>query len=108
MKASMTFIQSNGWTEIDLILKQKWRRFIWRQVSFKALDKDVQGKQQAKIKEYRNHIMIIMYFNAVTHIVYTIVYKSYLTTENFTTWKVPPWGRRGLSREYVLRIPSVS
>ena len=25
----------NGWTEKDLILKQKWRRFIWRQVSFK-------------------------------------------------------------------------
>ena len=35
MKSSMTFIQSNGWTEIDLILKQIWRRFIWRQVSFK-------------------------------------------------------------------------
>ena len=35
MKSSMTFIQSNGSTEIDLILKQKWRRFIWRQVSFK-------------------------------------------------------------------------
>ena len=35
MKSSMTVIQSNGWTEIDLILKQKWRRFIWRQVSFK-------------------------------------------------------------------------
>ena len=35
MKSSMTFIQSNGWTEIDLILKQKWRRFIWWQVSFK-------------------------------------------------------------------------
>ena len=34
MKSSMTFIQSNGWTEIDLILKQKWRRFIWWQVSF--------------------------------------------------------------------------
>ena len=28
MKSSMTFIQSNGWTEIDLILKQIWRRFI--------------------------------------------------------------------------------
>ena len=37
MKSSMTFIQSNGWTEIDLILKQKWRRFIWWQVSFKSL-----------------------------------------------------------------------
>ena len=36
MKSSMTFIQSNGWTEIDLILKQIWRRFIWRQVSFKV------------------------------------------------------------------------
>ena len=36
MKSSMTFIQSNGWTEIDLILKQKWRRFIWWQVSFKG------------------------------------------------------------------------
>ena len=35
MKSSMTFIQSNGWTEIDLIFKQKWRRFIWRHVSFK-------------------------------------------------------------------------
>ena len=35
MKSSMTVIQSNGWTEIDLILKQKWRRFIWWQVSFK-------------------------------------------------------------------------
>ena len=34
MKSSMTFFQSNGWTEIDLILKQIWRRFIWRQVSF--------------------------------------------------------------------------
>ena len=34
MKSSMTFFQSNGWTEIDLILKQKWRRFIWWQVSF--------------------------------------------------------------------------
>ena len=34
MKSSMTFIQSNGWPEIDLILKQKWRRFIWWQVSF--------------------------------------------------------------------------
>ena len=38
MKSSMTFIQSNGWTEIDLILKQKWRRFIWRQVSFKLIE----------------------------------------------------------------------
>ena len=28
MKSSMTFIQSNGWTEIDLILKQIWRWFI--------------------------------------------------------------------------------
>ena len=35
MKSSMTFIQTNGCTEIDLILKQTWRRFIWRQVSFK-------------------------------------------------------------------------
>ena len=35
MISSMTFIQSNGWTEIDLILKQKWRWFIWWQVSFK-------------------------------------------------------------------------
>ena len=34
MKSSMTLIQSNGWTEIDFILKQKWRRFIWWQVSF--------------------------------------------------------------------------
>ena len=34
MKSSMTFIQSNGCTEKDLILKQKWRRFIWWQVSF--------------------------------------------------------------------------
>ena len=30
-----TFIQSDGWTEIDLILKQIWRRFIWWQVSLK-------------------------------------------------------------------------
>ena len=36
MKSSMTFIQSNGWTEIDLILKQIWRRFIWWQVSFNS------------------------------------------------------------------------
>ena len=28
MKSSMTFIKSNGWTEIDLIFKQIWRRFI--------------------------------------------------------------------------------
>ena len=28
MKSSMTFIQGNGWTEIYLILKQIWRRFI--------------------------------------------------------------------------------
>ena len=28
MNSSMTFIQSNGWTEIDLLLKQIWRRFI--------------------------------------------------------------------------------
>ena len=28
MKSRMTFIQSNGCTEIDLILKQIWRRFI--------------------------------------------------------------------------------
>ena len=35
MKSSMTFIQSNWWTEIDLILKQIWRRFIWWQVRFK-------------------------------------------------------------------------
>ena len=35
LKSSMTFIQTNGCTEIDLILKQIWRRFIWRQVSFK-------------------------------------------------------------------------
>ena len=34
MKSSMKFIQSNGSTEIDLKLKQIWRRFIWRQVSF--------------------------------------------------------------------------
>ena len=27
MKSSMTFIQSNGCTGIDLILKQIWRRF---------------------------------------------------------------------------------
>ena len=33
MKSSMTFIQSNGWTEIDLILKQILRRHIWH-VSF--------------------------------------------------------------------------
>ena len=37
MKSSMTCIQSNGCTEIDLILKQIWRRFIWRQVSFKHI-----------------------------------------------------------------------
>ena len=36
-ESSMTFIQSNGWTEIDLILKQKWRRFIWWQVSFNVI-----------------------------------------------------------------------
>ena len=35
MKSSMTFIQSNWWTEIDLLLKQIWPRFIWWQVSFK-------------------------------------------------------------------------
>ena len=35
MKSSMTFIQSNGWTEVDLILKEIWRRYIWWQVSFK-------------------------------------------------------------------------
>ena len=35
MKSSMMFIQSSGWTEIDLILKQIWRQFIWRQVIFK-------------------------------------------------------------------------
>ena len=34
MKSSMTFIERNGCTEIDLILKQIWRRFIWWQVSF--------------------------------------------------------------------------
>ena len=34
MKSSMTLIQSNGWTEIDLLLKQIWRRLIWWQVSF--------------------------------------------------------------------------
>ena len=33
MKSSMTFIQSNGWTKIDLILKNKGGRFIWWQVS---------------------------------------------------------------------------
>ena len=38
IKSSMTFIQSNGWTEIDLILKQIWRRFIWWQVSFNMKD----------------------------------------------------------------------
>ena len=36
MKSSMTFIQSNGCTGIDLILKQIWRRFKWWQVSFKS------------------------------------------------------------------------
>ena len=36
MKSSMTFIHSNGCTGIDLILKQIWRRFIWRQVNFKV------------------------------------------------------------------------
>ena len=30
----MAFIQSKGCTERDLILKQIWRRFIWRRVSF--------------------------------------------------------------------------
>ena len=35
MNSSMTFIQSNRCTQIDLILKQIWRRFIWWQVSFK-------------------------------------------------------------------------
>ena len=34
MKSSMAFIQSNGRTGIDLILKEMWRRFIWWQVSF--------------------------------------------------------------------------
>ena len=28
MKLSMTFIESNGWTDKDLILKQIWRRLI--------------------------------------------------------------------------------
>ena len=35
MKSSMKFIQSNWLTEIDLILKQIWRWFIWLQVSYK-------------------------------------------------------------------------
>ena len=39
------FIQSNGSTEIDLILKQIWRRFIWRQVSFKPSFKHIHGQQ---------------------------------------------------------------
>ena len=51
MKSSMTFIQSNGWTEIDLILKQIWRRFIWRQVSFK-----VHWKQTSFFKSQKKKI----------------------------------------------------
>ena len=52
MKSSMTFIQSNGWTEIDLILKQIWRRFILWQVSFYY----IQVKQISVIHWYaENH-----------------------------------------------------
>ena len=36
-KSSMAFTQSYGWTEIDLILKQIWRWFIWWQGSFKSI-----------------------------------------------------------------------
>ena len=60
MKSSMGFIQSYGWTEIDLILKQIWWRFIRRQVSFKW-----------KISETRLEKHIVRY-GFVTYLHYSV------------------------------------
>ena len=52
MKSSMTFIQSNGCTEIDLILKQIWRRFIWRQVSFNMCEQFVSSMDKGLVDHF--------------------------------------------------------
>ena len=75
MKSSMTFIQSNGCTEIDLILKQIWWRFIWRQVSFYEywlLHAVINMQLQSRIS---NRILCFNYIN-VRKIVYTSISKK--------------------------------
>ena len=73
MKSSITFIQSNGWTEIDLILKQIWRRFIWRQVSFKV--KNIyQGHRLPAVHVYMIVLILSQHFEMWIHIFRRIKY----------------------------------
>ena len=78
MKSSMVFIQSNGWTEIDLILKQIWWRFIRRQVSFKW-----------KISETRLEKHIVRY-GFVTYLHYSVYRALHLTYANGSPYKCKP------------------